>query len=393
MSDTTGRRLRMGMVGGGLGSFIGPIHRRGAELDGTIELVAGAFSHNPEKSREAGRAYGIAPERSYASYEAMLQAERSRKDPIDFVAVVTPNHIHYPAAAAALRQGFHVISDKPATAHLNEAVQLQSLVAETGLLYALTHTYTGYVMVREARRIVAAGELGAIRKVVVNYPQGWLAEVADPQATEHTAWRVDPNRSGAGGAISDIGTHCFNLLEYVSGRKVAEISATLGSSGGRPLDEDCNVVLRLDNGAPGVIIASQISTGERNSIALHIYGEKCGLHWTHNDADRLELGWRGRPMEVRYAGARYLDASTLAISRMPSGHPEGVIEAFANIYRDFAGAVRMRLSNPHAPLSSIVPGIEDAVREMEFVERAVESSRNHSRWTELATGVEEERTK
>lgn len=385
MSDTAGRRMRMGMVGGGLGSFIGPIHRMGAELDGGIELVAGAFSRNPEKSRESGRMYGIDPERSYPSFETMMEAERKRKDPIDFVAIVTPNSTHYPAAAAALRHGFHVISDKPATAHLKEAIELKSLVAESGLLYALTHTYTGYVMVREARRIVAAGELGEIRKVVVNYPQGWLAAVADPQASEHTAWRVDPNRSGTGGAISDIGTHCFNLLEYVSGRRVAEIGASLSSTGGRPLDDDCNVLLKLDNGAPGVIIASQISTGERNSIALDVYGENCGLHWTHSDPERLELGWRGRPLEVRYAGAKYLPASTLAISRMPSGHPEGVIEAFANIYRDFATAVRARLTDARASLSSEVPGIEDAVREMEFVERAVQSSQNHSRWVNIET--------
>lgn len=388
MSDRATRRIRMGMVGGGLGSFIGPVHRMGAELDGEIELVAGAFSSNAEKSRESGGFYGIDSERAYASCEEMIDQERRRQDPIDFVAVVTPNHLHFPAAAAALEHGFHVMSDKPATARLDEALRLAELVDKSGLLYALTYTYTGYPMVREARRMVRAGEIGEIRKVVVNYPQGSHADLANAPASRRAAWRMDPARSGPGGAISDIGVHALNLVEYVGGVPIAEICAALSSLDHRPLDEDCNVLLQLENGAPGLLSVSKIATGERNSISLDLYGEKGGLHWSHNIPDRLEIGWIDRPDEIRHAAARYLAPGTLHASRMPAGHPEGVIEAFGNIYRDFAAAVRARLTDPKARLSEEVPGIEDGVRGMAFVERSIENSRARSGWTKLDTKLE-----
>ena len=371
-----GRRLRMGMVGGGPGAFIGAVHRMGAELDGAIELVAGAFSQDAARSRQAGVSYGIDPERAYASYQQMMEQERKRKDPIDFVCIVTPNHLHLPVAVAALEHGFHVMSDKPATATLEEAQALETVVRRTGLLYGLTFTYTGYPLVRQARLMARGGELGKIRKAVVQYSQGWLSDSPETKGQKQAVWRSDPAQSGLGGAIGDIGVHAFNLLEYVSGRRVTEICADLSSViAGRALDDDCNVLLKLDNGAPGVLFVSQIAAGDRNDLQLHLYGEKGGLHWWQENPNYLHLNWVGKPSQTLHAAGDYLSPSTRADFRLPMGHPEGLLEAFANIYRDFANAVRARFSDPSAQLSELVPGIREGVRSMAFVERAVTNSR------------------
>jgi predicted dehydrogenase len=370
------RRLRMGMVGGGAGSFIGPVHRMAAELDGDIELVAGAFSQDPAKSRQAGETYHISPDRAYANYQEMMERERQRTDAIDFVCIVTPNHVHLPVAVAALEHGFHVMSDKPATATLKEAETLEAVVKRTGLLYGLSFTYTGYPLVREARRMARNGELGIIRKAVVQYSQGWLSTKLETTGQKQAAWRSDPTQSGVGGAIGDIGVHAFNLLEYVSGRQVAEICSDLSAVvAGRLLDDDCNVLLKLDNGAPGVLFVSQIAAGDRNDLQLHLYGEQGGLHWWQENPNYLHINWAAKPSQTFHAGGDYLSPATRAEFRLPLGHPEGLVEAFANIYRDFASAIRARFKDPAAPLSDLVPGINAGVRSMSFVERAVSNSR------------------
>jgi predicted dehydrogenase len=370
----------MGMVGGGAGSFIGPVHRMAAELDGAIQLVAGAFSQDPERSRQAGVTYGISADRAYTNFTEMMERESKRRstqdDAMDFVCIVTPNHLHLPIAAAALEHGFHVMSDKPATATLEEAKKLQEVVERTGLLYGLTFTYTGYPLVREARRMVQDGALGKIRKGVVQYSQGWLSSQLETTGHKQATWRSDPKQSGMGGAIGDIGTHAFNLLEYVSGHEVTEICSDLSSVvAGRSLDDDCNVLLKLDNGAPGVLFVSQIAAGDRNDLQLHLYGELGGLHFFQENPNYLHLNWVGKPSQTLHAGTDYLLPATRAEFRLPSGHPEGLIEAFANIYRDFGNAIRARFSDPSAPLSDFVPGIRAGVRSMTFVERAVKNSR------------------
>jgi predicted dehydrogenase len=379
-----GRRLRMGMVGGGAGSFIGPVHRMAAELDGNIQLVAGAFSQDPEKSRQAGVTYGISSDRAYKNFDEMVEKESKREDRIDFVAIVTPNHVHLPAAAAALEHGFHVMSDKPATATLEEAKKLEEIVKRTGLLYGLTFTYTGYPLVREARLMARSAALGKIRKAVVEYSQGWLSHSIENTGQKQAVWRSDPKQAGMGGAIGDIGVHAFNLLEYISGRNVAEINADLSSVvEGRTLDDDCNVLLKLDNGAPGVLFVSQIAAGDRNDLQLHLYGEQGGLHWRQEDPNYLEINWIDKPRQVFDAAAGYLAPSTRGDFRLPLGHPEGLIEAFGNIYRDFGNAVRARFTDPSARLSELVPGIEEGVRSMAFIDKAVTSSRARQGWVKL----------
>jgi predicted dehydrogenase len=274
------------------------------------------------------------------------------------------------------------MSDKPATATLKEAQTLEAVIRRTGLLYGLTFTYTGYPFVREARRMARGGALGIIRKAVVQYSQGWLSNAIETTGQKQAVWRADPKQAGLGGAIGDIGVHAFNLLEYVSGRQVAEICADLTSVvPGRTLDDDCNVLLKLDNGAPGVLFVSQIAAGDRNDIQLHLYGDKGGLHWRHEDPNHLDINWVGKPSEVLHAGEAYLSPATRAEFRFPPGHPEGVLEAFANIYRDFGNAVRARFSDPAAPLSDLVPGIEEGLRSMTFVERAV--TKNRVGWVQL----------
>ncbi|HKT86035.1 MAG TPA: Gfo/Idh/MocA family oxidoreductase [Novosphingobium sp.] len=369
------RRLRMGMIGGGPGAFIGPIHRIAAEMDREIELAAGVFSGDPQRSRQAGESYRIDPDRAYPDLETMFVAERGRPDGIDFVAIVSPNHHHLPAARAALAAGLPVISDKPATSTLAEARELAGCVEAAGLPYALTHTYSGYPLVREARARVAAGGLGTIRKVVVEYPQGWLAGAAEGKQAE---WRVDPARSGPGGCIGDIGTHAFQLAEFVSCLQVTEILADLGAVvPGRLVDDDCTVLLRFGNGARGVLLASQIEVGEMNGLRIRIYGEKGGLLWQQETPNTLTIHTIEGRTEIVHAGGSQLGPDAAGRTRTPTGHPEGYLEAFANIYRDFAAVLR----GEAAPL---LPGIDTALRGMTFIDTAVSASRDRSGWVPLS---------
>jgi predicted dehydrogenase len=368
--------IRLAMVGGGPGSFIGPVHRMAAELDGRIRLVAGAFSRDAAKNAAAAQAWGA---RIYPDYEAMLAAEAGREDGAELVAVVTPNHLHFAVSAAALKAGLHVMSDKPATLDLAEARALAKAVEASGRLYGLTYTYTGYPMVREAREIVRRGELGAVRKIVVEYPQGWLSRPVEREGSKQAAWRADPAQAGVGGCIGDIGVHAFNIAEFVGGVRVERLCADVSTVvAGRTLDDDCNVLLRFAGGARGVLIASQVSAGARNGLTLKVYGEKGGLTWSHERHTELTVDWLDGPTQVLHAASGYLSPAAQAASRIPAGHPEGFIEAFANLYRDMADAIV-----EGGRSAGRVPDIGEGVRSMAFVETAVAASRAGDGWVEL----------
>ncbi|MGH9589750.1 MAG: Gfo/Idh/MocA family protein [Terracidiphilus sp.] len=377
------RKLRMGMAGGGPRAFIGPVHRIAAELDGEIELVAGAFSQSAERSREAGQRFGIDAERAYSNYQEMIEAERKREDGIDFVVIATPNHLHLPIALNALDAGIPVMSDKPATATYEEALKLQAAVAESGLPYGLTHTYAGYAMVREARDLCARGELGPIRKVAVEYFQGWMSKPIELTGHKQATWRADPAQNGMGGSIGDIGTHAFHLLEYVSGLQVTAIDAALRRVvPGRKLDDDCNAFVRLNNGAAGTLACSQIAAGELNELKLRIYGENGSLEWNQTDPNRLITRWLDGPEEIRHAAASYLSTDARAVGRVPAGHPEGYIEAFAELYREFAETLASWKQGKADAMPATLPGIVAGVRGMRFIERAIESDRKQG-WVEF----------
>lgn len=368
------RRLRMGLVGGGPGSFIGPVHRLAAEMDRAIELVAGAFSADPDRSRQAGQSYGIDPARAYPDLATMLAAETARADGIDFVAITTPNHHHLPAARAALEAGVAVICDKPATATLAQAHELAAVVARSARPFALTYTYSGYPLVREARARIAAGALGAIRKVVVEYPQGWLARA---ETGKQAAWRADPAQAGVGGCVADIGVHAFHLAEFVTGLRVTQIMADLGTVvPGRAVDDDCQILLRFANGARGALLASQIAVGERNGLSIRVYGETGALRWQQEQPNALWLFGQDGRTELVQAGDPGLGADARAASRTPGGHPEGYLEAFANLYRDFAALLR----GQEAPL---LPGMADGLRGMALIETAVAASHARAGWVDL----------
>lgn len=373
----------MGMVGGGPGAFIGPVHRMAAELDGRIELVAGAFSQTAERSRAAGITYRIDPARVYANYKEMIAAERDRPDPIDFVAIVTPNHLHLPVAEAALSAGFPVMSDKPATATYSEVLELEAAVNKSGLPFGLTHTYAGYSLVREARHLCSTGELGLIRKIAAEYLQGWLSGPLETTGQKQAAWRSDPAQNGPGGCIGDIGVHAFHLLEYVTGLEVTSMNAALRSVvPGRKLDDDCNAMVRLNNGASGVLMASQVAAGEGNGLRLRVYGEKGSIDFRQEDPNRLRVKWLDRPEEIRHASGGYLSADARAVTRLPGGHPEGYIEAFAVLYREFADALEAWHNGVANPLPPTLPGIRAGVRGMRFIDRAIESNRLEG-WVEF----------
>ena len=383
------RKIRYGMIGGGRGAFIGAVHRIAANIDGQIELVAGAFSSDAEKSKASGADFFLAPERVYASYaelvakEAALPADKR----IDFVSIVTPNHVHFPAAKAALEGGFHVLSDKPATFDLAEAKELAAIVKKTGLLYGLTHNYTGYPLVKEARHLVASGKLGKIRKVVVEYPQGWLATRIEASGQKQAAWRTDPKRSGAAGCIGDIGTHAENLAEYITGLRISELAADITAFvKGRKLDDDGNVLIRFKGGAKGVLHASQISVGEENNLNIRVYGELGGLEWHQREPNTMLVKWPDQPMQVYRTANGYLSAAAKAAGRTPPAHPEGYLEAFANIYKNFATAIRARQDGTKLKkddLANDYPKIEDGVRGMAFIEAVVKSSKANAAWTKL----------
>ena len=384
----TNRKIRYGMVGGGRGAFIGAVHRIAASIDGKIELVCGAFSADPEKSKLSGEDFFLPPGRCYGSFEEMILAEKALPADLrmDFVAIVTPNHMHFPPAKLALENGFHVLSDKPATFNLAESRELGALVKKTGLLYGLTHNYTGYPMVKEARDLVSSGRLGKIRKVVVEYPQGWLATRLEESGQKQAAWRTDPARSGAAGCVGDIGTHAENLAEYVTGLKISELAADLTTFvDGRLLDDDANILLRFEGGAKGVLHCSQISVGEENSLNLRVYGEKGGLEWHQHEPNTLLVKWNDQPTQIFRTASGYLGASASAASRTPAGHPEGYLEAFANIYRNFAATILARADGrPATEIENDFPKIEDGIRGMAFIESIVASGKSNAAWTKLA---------
>ncbi|WP_009961586.1 Gfo/Idh/MocA family protein [Verrucomicrobium spinosum] len=381
------RKIRYGMVGGGRGAFIGGVHRIAANIDGQIELVCGAFSSDPQKSKDSGSDFFLPADRCYGSFEEMIQKEAAlpEGERMDFISIVTPNHMHFPPAKAALEAGFHVLSDKPATLSLAEAKALADIVKKSGRLYGLTHNYTGYPMVKQAREMVHDGKLGKIRKVVVEYPQGWLATRIEASGQKQAEWRTDPKRSGAAGCIGDIGTHAENLAEYITGLQIKELAADITSFvEGRALDDDGNVLLRFDNGAKGVLHASQISVGEENNLNIRVYGEKGGLEWHQNEPNTLLVKWIDQPMQVYRTANGYLGKAALAAGRTPPAHPEGYLEAFANIYRNFAAHIRAELEG-NTPDSLVLdyPKIEDGVRGMAFIEAVVNSSQNNAAWTSV----------
>jgi predicted dehydrogenase len=379
------RKLRMGMIGGSLEAFIGAVHRKAAAIDGEIELVAGAFSSNPEKSKATGKALHLDPKRVYGSYAEMIEKEKAlpADQRMDFVSIVTPNHMHFDPAKMALENGFHVIIDKPIAFNVAEAKALKKIVDKTGLVLALTHTYTGYPMVKEAKNMVATGKIGKVRKVYVEYPQGWLSTFVEGTGSKQASWRTDPSKSGAGGAIGDIGTHAANLAEYITGSDITEINALLNTVvKGRRLDDDSSMLIRFENGATGVLLATQVAAGDENNLNIRVYGEKGGLEWKQEEPNTLVVKWLDKPKEVYRAGMGYLSDVAKKNCRTPSGHPEGYLEAFANIYQAFARGVRDW--KPGKKINSAkydFPDAEDGVKGMVFVETVIKSSTSNRKWT------------
>jgi predicted dehydrogenase len=380
------RKLRMGMVGGGRDAFIGSVHRMAAALDGQIDLVAGAFSSDPEKSRASGADLFLDPSRVYEDYEAMAEAEASlpADQRIDFVAIVTPNHMHYPVAKCFLEAGFHVVCDKPVTRTVEEAEALREIVQTSGRVFALTHNYTGYPMVKEARHLVESGHLGRILKIVVEYPQGWLLSAIDAEGQKQAAWRTDPEKAGASSCIGDIGTHAENLARYVTGLRIESLCADFSTMvSGRRLEDDGNLLVHYEGGARGVLYASQISAGEENALRLRVYGEKAGLEWFQEEPNELLVKYPDRPREVYRRGNDYLSEAAKTFSRIPFGHPEAFIEAFANVYLEAARAIRDAVNGrPGAGAPYDFPTIADGVEGMKFIASAVESAKQQS-WLKM----------
>jgi predicted dehydrogenase len=380
-------KIKLGMIGGGEGAFIGAVHRIAASMDGRYELVCGAFSSNAEKSKASGIALGLNSSRVYGSYKEMFEKEKAlpQNERMQVVSIVTPNHVHFEPSKMAMESGFDVVLDKPMTFSLAEAKALQEVVNKTGRLFCLTHTYTGYPMVKEARQIVAAGKLGKIKKVYVEYPQGWLSTFLESSDNKQAAWRTDPSKSGIAGAMGDIGTHAFNLAEYVSGLAVTKMCANISVMvEGRLLDDDGDVLLQFDNGATGILLATQVAAGEENNVKIRVYGEKGGLEWKQEDANTLLLKWLDKPTEILRAGNGYLSSYAKHNTRTPPGHPEGYLEAFANLYRNFALCVEAKLKNATAPPEwQDYPGVKEGVRGMAFIETVIASGKSKDKWTVL----------
>jgi predicted dehydrogenase len=367
----------MGMVGGGTDAFIGAIHRLAAFMDNQIELVCGCFSIDPAISKESGKLYFLPEERVYETYEEMFnkEAQLSEGERMDFVSIVTPNFVHFAPAMMALENGFHVVLDKPITFTLDEALQLKKKLDKTGLTFALTHVYSAYPAVKHARQMVADGELGKIRKIYVEYPQGWLSTKLEDTGNPQASWRTDPKRSGKAGCMGDIGTHAHHLAEYISGLKVTEICAELNVFvPNRLLDDDGAALLRFENGAKGVLMATQIAAGEENAIKIRVYGDKGGLEWSQMEPNSLIVKWPDKPMQVLRTGTSLNSEIAVHNTRTPGGHPEGYLEAFANIYRNFSLTVRAKKNNekPTAEMLDF-PGVDDGVRGMQFIDTIVKA--------------------
>lgn len=383
-----GRKLRMGMIGGGKDAFIGAIHRLAANMDGMIELVCGALSIDPAIAQESGEMLFLPKDRIYLNYEEMITKEAAlpKEQRMDFVTIVTPNFAHFAPAMMALDHGFNVVIEKPITFSLEEAKQLKTKIEETGLLLCLTHTYSGYPMVKQARAMVAAGELGKIRKVWVEYPQGWLSRLSEREGNVQAAWRTDPKKSGKSASMGDIGTHAAHLAEYVTGAKISKLCADLNTLvEGRIMDDDGAVLLHFDNGASGMLLACQVAAGEENNIKIRVYGEKGGIEWSHTEPNTLLVKWLDQPTQILRAGANYTNIlSSFATSncRTPGGHPEGYLEAFANIYKNFASTLLAKIEGRNASKESLdFPTVEDGIRGMAFIDNVVASAKSDMKWT------------
>lgn len=377
----------MGMIGGGKDAFIGAVHRLAFNMDGQVEMVAGALSVNPEIALESGRELFLQEERTYTDYTTMLEKEAAMPADrrIDFISIVTPNFVHFDPAMKALEKGFHVVIEKPITFSLEEAKKIKEKAAQTGLHVLLCHTYTGYPMVKQARQLVKSGVFGKIRKVYVEYPQGWLSTFLEGGDNKQAAWRTDPKRSGKAGSMGDIGTHAFNLAEYVTGQKVTRLCADINTIvEERMLDDDGAAFLKFDNGISGVLMATQIAAGEENNVKIRVYGEKGGIEWKQEDANTLLVKWLDKPAEIYRAGSGYLDSFARHNCRTPAGHPEGYLEAFANLYRNFALTVRAKI-NGETPQEEWLdfPGVEEGVRGMAFIENVIASGQAEKKWIDF----------
>lgn len=386
------RKLRMGMVGGGKDAFIGAVHRIAAFMDGKVELVCGAFSIDPKISKESGKELFVAEDRIYESYQEMIEAESKlpEGERMDFLTIVTPNFVHFDPAKQALENGFDVVIEKPMTFTLEEAKELQKIIDKTGKTLCLTHTYSGYPMVKQAKAMVADGHFGKIRKVLVEYPQGWLSRLTEREGNAGAAWRTDPKRSGKSGCMGDIGTHAAHLAEYVTGLEIKQLCADLTTFvEGRRLDDDGSVLLRFEEGAKGVLTASQIAAGEENALRIRVYGEEGGFEWANQEPNNLIVRMLDQPMQTYRTGNNYAEPYSLssfatANTRIPAGHPEGLLEAFANIYRNFILTVSAKKEGrTPSPEMLDFPQVEDGVRGMAFIDKVVESNESNEKWTEF----------
>ena len=380
------RKLRMGMIGGGKDAFIGAIHRLASNMDGLIELAAGALSINPDIARESGEMLFLPKERTYLTYDELIkkESELPADKRIDFVTIVTPNFAHFAPAMMALEHGFNVVIEKPIAFTLSEAKQLKAKVEETGLILCLTHTYSGYPMVKQAKAMCAEGTLGKIRKVWVEYPQGWLSKLSEREGNVQAAWRTDPTKSGKSGCMGDIGTHAAHLAEYITGLQITQICADLNILvDGRALDDDGNVLLKFSNGAAGVLMASQVAAGEENALRIRVYGEKGGVEWAQHEPNTLLVKWLDEPTQILRAGGNYPGLSSFAKNscRTPGGHPEGYLEAFANIYRNFAQTLTAKMDGTTPSKEALdFPSVEDGIRGMAFIDNVVASSQSDKKW-------------
>src|SRR2546426_4723593 len=385
--DVTNRRLRLGMVGGGPGAFIGSVHRLAARMDDHFELVAAALTSDPERSRAAALDLHIPPERAYGSFAEMAAAEAKRPDRIDAVSIVTPNHVHFGPAKAFLEAGIHVICDKPLTTTVEDALALEQIVRRSGLIFGVTHNYTGYPVVRQAREMIAAGELGRIRVVQVEYAQDWLTTAVEATGQKQAVWRTDPARSGPAGSLGDIGTHAYNIACFVTGLRCDQVAAyDFIFVPGRRLDDNAQVLLPFEGGARGTLWSSLVATGNENNLRLRVYGEKAGLEWGQENPNYLRFTPYGKPpVTISRAGAG-ATASAKHARRIPSGHPEGYLEAFAQLYADLAEQIRARLAGREPMASSLlVPGVEDGVAGVRFIDGVLKSSGQNSAWVSLPT--------
>ncbi len=382
---SSSQKLKIGLIGGGPGSFIGAIHLNGALMDGMFELVAGAFSSNPEKSKLRGEELMLDPARIYSNYDEMFakELELPENERIDVVAIVTPNNVHFDPTVKALKHGFHVVLDKPLTLNYQEAKELYHIVKASDRRFLLTHTYSGYPMIKQAKQMIAEGQLGKVRKVYVEYPQGWLWKLLESENNKQAEWRTDPKRNGLAGCMGDIGTHAFHLAEYVSGQKVKALCADLYIKiDGRPIDDDGVVLLRFENGASGVLTASQTDTGAENNLRIRVYGEKGGFEWEQELNNSLIARWPDAPDQIYRAGTGYLGSMANENTRTPAGHPEGYVEAFANLYRNFARCIYAdREGETTKPEWEDYPGIEDGIRGMAFIDHVLKSNESEIKWT------------